>query len=613
MDVPSPLLEKFLPVEVSRRISDSDVQRENACLDCLCFHYAMCFYFRTGRVIERFSGSSNMGQLMLSMLDFRRLVNGELSKMDVIQSDTQIVVVPIPVSLRIKMARIGRQCCNKLIFPFSTQRSRDPGFVVSVASSFEHVFQRLRILWSLEADLSSDLLTSGIILDQIISSWSTNWELCGRLSALVLETFCLELYQAAYSLLTPAEKADANNLTTRKMFWGASFFYNMIKPKWDREREFSEWIDEAIDAYLSELQGNHRMDFFNTVAATLCRVQTKYDTLERLKNRLELIDTGDADTRASLTRQATQLSNLPVEIFEFSSLERRLFGDCVHDINLTLFILEDGEFEVQMEQVDVNPASNASRGASRSLESIIAEVDNAAEDGSMQEVMDGLVGDAMHWVEEEETNRPKKKTKNQRRRQAKEKQTAELASILGELCAKVARETVVENERRAMEAAEEERRRAIAAEEEKKRLEMIAAEEREMICAGLMDSVVGEIAKELAKELKAEMSLRSQKDVLEQAKMGVLPPGFVQELLVSEFPAVDNMLQPVVECFICMQPIDFRDPRVRFLVCCSGGSFSCPDCIAIHSPPDRHAVQAERQIVVLAASLRRRLKLGEFA
>jgi septum formation topological specificity factor MinE len=400
----------------------------------------------------------------------------------------------------------------------------------------------------------------------------------------------------------------------------------MIKPKWDREREFSEWIGEAIDAYLSELQGNHRMDFFNTVAATLCRVQTKYDTLERLKNRLELIDTGDADTRASLTRQATQLSNLPVEIFEFTSLERRLFGDCVHDINLTLFILEDGEFEVQMEQVDVNPASNASRGASRSLESIIAEVDNAAEDDSMQ--MDGLVGDAMHWVEEEvsaeEINKPKKKTKNQRRRQAKEKQTAELASILGELCAKVARETVVENERRAMEAAEEERRRAIAAEEEtkrraiaaeeeKKRLEMIAAEERETICAGLMDAVVGEIAEELAKELKAEMSLRSQKDVLEQAKMGVLPPGFVQELLVSEFPAVDNMLQPVVECFICMQPIDFRDPRVRFLVCCSGGSFSCPDCIAIHSPPDRHAIQAERQIVVLAASLRRRLKLGEFA
>jgi len=42
------------------------------------------------------------------------------------------------------------------------------------------------------------------------------------------------------------------------------------------------------------------------------------------------------------------------------------------------------------------------------------------------------------------------------------------------------------------------------------------------------------------------------------------------------------------ECFICYNTLDLLDPGMRFLTCCVGGSFACPNCIVNH---DRHPVQ----------------------
>ena len=726
MDTPSPLIEKFLPAELRRSMSEADITIENSFLDRASFHGALCLFFRLKEANQPFEG--NASWLACDLAIFSVQNRRHFDQIHVCTSGNQVVMKPMSELIDEEIRAVGRKCCTKIIFPFAVQKPKDPDFVVSVAASFEHVYRRTRCLWS-QSEPDCSLITRGVVLRELLAAWEKkDWSLCKHYAALALESFCLETFHMTYSKLSAEDKADANNMSTHKMFWGASFFYNLIKPRWDKEgSDVHCWIDGALDAHLADFKGVSRPTFFDAVGGAISRVRSKHETLSRLEARLALLDADDVYAQTNLNDLMVRLRGLTVETFIIGAVTSDLFKEQVHNINLTLFVLEDENMELNPAPPVLQPAPlpPAVRGNARSAQSIIAEVDGASENpnDSVQFAMDDLIAqegslfsDGMDVVgmvagsnmEEEEEAKKKKKSKNQRRKEAKDRQMAELTVVLADLCNKVALETALENERAAVEkersaieAARTKERLAVEAAKEKERLAIEAARERERLAieaaneevrlaietakakerlaieaakakeraaiehakekerlaiaaareevrlaieaaqeeerlaieaakaaeclaieaariaediqSELLTSVIGEIATEVATEVRTESSSLSQKNVLEQARQGVLPSEVSQELLQIEFPAADNMLQQEIECFICMQSVDFRDPNVRYLVCCGGGSFTCPDCVSTHNPPDRHALQAERQIVVFAASIRRKLKIGEFA
>lgn len=110
-----------------------------------------------------------------------------------------------------------------------------------------------------------------------------------------------------------------------------------------------------------------------------------------------------------------------------------------------------------------------------------------------------------------------------------------------------------------------------------------------------------------------EIAERARSEVMERLRMGTLPDTFLQDLVRSEFPTMEHMLDPTMRCSACMQPMSLRTPGVGYLVCCERGSFACPRCIQSHGVAHRQAPRVEYQIVALAASVRRHLRVGEFA
>jgi hypothetical protein len=67
-----------------------------------------------------------------------------------------------------------------------------------------------------------------------------------------------------------------------------------------------------------------------------------------------------------------------------------------------------------------------------------------------------------------------------------------------------------------------------------------------------------------------------------------------------------------IECFICMQPIDFvADPGARYLACCDGASHACSDCIRGHRDQTNHAPRVgdlRFRFTSLVADIRRALQ-----
>ena len=124
-------------------------------------------------------------------------------------------------------------------------------------------------------------------------------------------------------------------------------------------------------------------------------------------------------------------------------------------------------------------------------------------------------------------------------------------------------------------------------------LKAAAAETKEI--ASVLDGVCAKVAAERAAELAWA--------TVAEAK--TLPPEVARALAKALLPGLETALGETVDCFVCLQPIDFGSDAVRFLTCCEGGSFACGECVRGHP----HPPQAEWQIVRQTASIRRSLGL----
>ena len=199
-------------------------------------------------------------------------------------------------------------------------------------------------------------------------------------------------------------------------------------------------------------------------------------------------------------------------------------------------------------------------------------------------------------------NRRKRISRIQRCKINKEQQTQELTFIVSEICDRVAEECAIFDiaAQQSITGLLDDLCHKVAAE---------TAEENERLPPLIEELLVESLAAEAAAEAVEEASSSARQAVLRQARAGTLPLGFARELAAALLPCLEPLLEPSIDCFVCLAPLDLASTGVRHLACCDGGSFACAGCVASHA--GRHPPIAELRIVRHAAAVRRQLGVGE--
>jgi hypothetical protein len=643
------LIDRYLPSNLTRGFSKSVILKENFVIDFACCHSALCVHFD-----HQLLGRGPHPDLKQPMHQYFTQGAGKFDKLVVADGAMRFLSLDNARLVR----EVGAQCAIRMVIPFSVNKPKDSAFVLSVASSFERVYRRLFTLWTPSSNPSRLIVTGAIMREIIDANDRSEYAQAGLYSKLALEWWCLEAFHLGYSTLSDAQKANLDKDVTRTMFWAASFFYamlerkneaerlrgNVIIPHWDQEGgDLNGWIDARLAVYLEETSAGPRSELYGAVHGARDRLLKKGEALLRLDRVIVGLD-------RHLTRQvadiAKQIRSCEVERYGFTPDELWQINYNMGDgLRASLFIVEE-HLNLHAVSVDEDaPAVPAAEGAI--TQSIIAEIDRVGGNGLARAEVDELVlhSDAMDVGDAES-----KRSKNQRRRDAKERQFAEAAvltkalydstmaaiSVLNERAAadaakdhadwledkgplmikaanvriRKAVEAHRKNERRALEAAEQQRRREEElANEQRRREEELALQQRrrEEELALQQRRREEELANERAAAAAADRArlahLVARTVVLELSEEGALPTDFSHTLVQRECPTLGFILDPDVECFICIQPIDFADQGVRFLQCCAGGSFACSACIGHHV---QHPVVGELKIVQMAAAIRRK-------
>jgi hypothetical protein len=578
MDLPSPVISKFLPTELVSGMLECDLRAENYTVNCLLTYSALGYYYRKNLcAADPLDTDSNEGRIAFWVSRFIGYDAVDHYSGLCLESKTGVCYrLPMSSSAIKAQVDVGEQCCSKALFPFSSNKSKDSSFIVQVASSFGRVGARLRGLWK-SGDADCLMSVRGALMNNlIIHNQASHREECHWLAVFALEAFCLEVHDSEYRPLPDAAKADARNVKTRKMFWCASFFYNMLRHGWEKEMEVDGWVETFLDGYLSISSGLERAQYSKLVMDAESRLDSKEEALINVRRFVSDSELEEHELLTDLEQKLIWLTGFKAEKYNITPQEHDQFRDCVHQVNMSVVILGNMTIPLILPQADL------------------------AEDREMQASDNGAQVDR---------NRRKKKSRNQRRKVNRDKQTSELICILEDVCAQVAM-------RAAIEATEQETRwlgerysmNLRAADFRIHRI-IEARKERERIAVAQWERTAREFMRQTAAEVQTQIAQRARRNVLVQMRARTLPSAFAVELLGGIFPFMENMLVPAVECFVCMQPIDFRAPGVGYLVCCDGGSFACHDCINAHDASNRHPLRVERQIVMLATSLRRNLGL----
>ena len=684
MEIPSPLISKFLPASMVRGFSDSVIRKENFQIEMNCFHAALCAYF--ARQMHRDFRQSDVRSQVSGFIARGECLFDRVYAID--RTDSMFSLGKEEVEL---MQEVGSRCSIKALFPFSTTKPKDRAFVVSVAASFEHVFRRVYPLW--ETDGVNSLITTGILLCNVLHSVvRSDYPRAGRVARLAMEAWCLDLYEPTYASLTPAQKANPDDAMTRAMFWGASFFYAMLErktegeraqasliiPHWDQEGiDLRAWLDARLAVHLAETDIGLRAESYRAVHAACRRVATQRATLARLYDAMAGLERRRALDLADIVGQ---IRNHPADRFYPTPDELRTMQyDIGSAANVSLFVMDD---HVVLHTVAAVPEdAPQAQGAARTTQSIIAEVDSAVEPAGAVVVVNSHVdrSDAIEWREDDDeydddegmAARGPKLSRNQRRRVARERRVAkeireaeqELAEEIRQMEAELteteqalAREALqVEQalaedarrikallsdvarvrERAAADAAQdrldwledkwplmiqsanERIRKAFASRWERVRREeavALAVRRREEEFAVTLRRREEELTLEFRRR-EAELILQFQR---REEALSLDSRRREEERAASAASAtratVVEQLNVIleIECFICMQPIDFvADPGARYLACCDGASHACSDCIRGHRDQTNHAPRVgdlRFRFTSLVADIRRALQ-----
>ena len=657
-DDPSPLLNS-LSTELVKgpKVKDGLIGKESKTIDTLCFFMGLHQYFRVEESVLTARKGSKDAEMVKVAEEFRtHFMNSMLCIPHRRTPAGRISYSPFATDVDQFMVRSGREMCFKRTHPFASTKKKDAEFVVSVVSGFRGlVLERLEAEWKAgKSNRHGIILATGIVGSELLRSWA-NRHRCKMLSTLMTEIWAVDCC-IRVSDLSESEQENAWNPVVRSGFWSVSMFYSQLDPKWDVT---SNWEPTAlIDTYLSVALP--RKNYMSTVLSCIRRIWTSSEAKLKLEQCLDGMNENDIYARESVQGMMDKVFSLRVDSFYPAADTIKAYEECIYSVPIMLSTLSDMPYvEPPKFQAYAQPAASSDQ---RRESRVVEQVDSLL---GASDVVDGF--NAREWVDEGEdvvievVSRKQKKNQGQRRKLAKERQMQEVSSFLGELCDRVAvtvaKELIVMEEeelalqrtererlerqrkeimarKQARKKAEEEERLARKRAEEVERLarearikaeeaERLAREAREKaeryqrmakaVFKETVESMIKEIAIEVVKEHNHAIAGRVQPVLLEQAKEGKLSTSFSRELVSLLLPGLESVLEPTVECFICLQPLNFAASPllIRYLSCCDGGSFACPSCIAKHTT--KHTLVAEQHTVLQTVSIRRQLKIGEFS
>ena len=544
-----PMLE-YYPPPFGKQLTEEERRNETEFLCIACFQNCMFQFFRLPTDIPPTKKAAIKHKLREDMTHFF-----ETQPCD-FKSISAVPASKTKAALDTHLAR----CFSKLAIPFTKTPSEQS--ILDIICDFEIFQQRLSPLWPCLQN--QDLLVNlqWPIMDEIMASWR-NREKGQRLCTLAFEMHALQSYQVFRTNLSAEERKDVQHPSVRRLFWSVAFLYSHLDPKWDQRME---WIDFSLHEYLTET-GNTRAEMFGIVSRcmeTSLEMRSRVGQLRRCFNDLP---SDEAEGRLRIRQKLRELLTAdPGLLFPENEYRYRVSGSMLLADVMSNLCNEQPDQPAPPSQAAQEPAvvmrvpAPISRG-------LMERIDSIGEDE--EGLFNRLSLDSVVQEEEEDQAAKKKKiSQTQRRKQAKALQAQEIAGILGDLCNSVAVK--------------------------------VCSEYEEIIMATVLEAVLHEAAKEALEEADT---------ILNRAKRGELPAQFTHSLVAAILPDLESALDTTIDCFICLEPLDFANEGIRFITCCVGGSFTCPRCLRKHS---EHPLVAETHIVRQTAAIRRRLGIGAF-
>ena len=549
MDDPSPMM-RFLPPALCAKSSERALQEETVGLDRLCFHTAFFHVFSAFTGERHKKKHAAIADIAAMLRAFRKQHSVVFSTLP-FKLDTKQRWVPDPAQLAPAteaMTTFGRACYSKQTCPFSRSGPKDADFILKTVASVARVSDRISGLWPADLKRTLPMALPAVYHRILDAQWDADTERCKQLSSLVLETSTLACYHLLYLELPKAKRQDPTDGTVRCLFWNAAFFYSQLHAMWDQQLDR---LDEAVDRHI-QATSDIRAELVDTTCKTMARITAKDTALRKLDAQLQRTPKSDPDARDVLEGKRQELADLNVAAFNFDPKH-----DIQSELDSVLRIVTFLQMEVRALPLTYPTlvVTSETQGPYKPPRCNAQEPAAAAPQPPASQQIDAMMGemgnlfqsDDAFWAAQLGDKKKKKRRKNRRG-------PDELLAAL------TLEETTVQQ-------------------------------------------IVDEHLAEDMFPLDEERPQEAGEAVLTEAKTEA---DAARELVATILPGLESILEPSLDCFMCLSPLDFDKDDVRFLTCCAGGSFACGQCVASHP----HPVVAEMHVVRMTASIRRNLKLG---
>ena len=633
MDDPSPLLPKFLSVDLWKHSTDSV---ENDVLDQLCLISAFGKYIHFGSARLKEKPESQQAQLANAVEQFYAESKDSFDGLCSVYVERVLTVSAINEKAGECMVLAGRMCASKLVYPFSIQnKTKDAGFVVDTVRSFEPIFMRLLPLWSIDR-IQHLSKTFGVLMHELVALWpavnppadgtdesnsSENIEeavadmmkkaiRCKTILALLFESMALGLYMEGFALLPNSHRGDATCPVIRQLFWIISFFYSQIDPHWDTKKHFID--SDILDIYLGSFDVGLRSYFFDVTVDALDRILLLEVCVVKLSNFAKTLDSGSE--QALVYRSLIDMMECGPSLFypcasNVDKLNIRFYQVDVMvqlgNISMAQCARGDGRMTGMSATTSVREVQLRSAASSRidaGMNIILmqtGDVDSSARQTLVNDLLMGnddgddegdrdlvdtvavassasvAIGEREGGNEAAASAKKKKKklTATQRAKNAKDRRVDQCSIVLAELCCCVAQEAASEQIRL-------EDQKCLASEILGMELldETIFLLVHEQAKTAFADAQ--ETAEVALREVRVKEGLKAQELVLQQLKDGTLSDVFICKILAGLVDGFHRFLQGEWDCTVCLgtiEKMDLETKPLRYLSCC--GSFVCTTCL----------------------------------
>ena len=443
----------------------------------------------------------------------------------------------------------------------------------------ENVFLMIEMtLFNLISEFPSSFVMEQV--EGLVADESTLKKTRILLSNLLLEAMMMRCYFVSFQALSEAEKQNPRNQVVHELFWNASFLFNQLWPKkWDRT--YPECILDCSAKLRESEDLLRRATVYNVTCSCLERMlksETVVRTLQRYTSAFQA--EGDLPTVGIMNAKLQEVGpSLSLgELLHMNENQLATFEEAHHALDHLIFASK-----AILGDLDDAPAQQHEQNREAQPPAIAPPSPRAAEAQEHEDAVlqiDALLEFPFH-APPDAGEEPR--AENNERLLSWIQETGVIDDVFDEDEVDFTNGPVSSCILGAMALEKQEDDDEVDAEEEEV-------------------------------ESKDDSELEEKHILTKIKQMALGSASFRREVLAMILPEMEGLLEPTIECYVCLDPLSFAkdNGKIFYVTCCDGGKFICHACCEAHKKEDHlkmrgHPFAFETQIVAQTALIRSRM------